>query len=407
MIVRARAAITMCGSPIEDAAVAIADGVIVGVGSWDDVRAKHRGELVDLGDHVLLPGLINAHCHLDYTGLRGSIPSTASFADWIRAINEQKAGLQEEDYLHAIADGFAEAAAFGTTTLCNLEAFPELLREMPRPPLRTWWFAEMLDVRTPVNPAEIHAQMLQVFAEREDWHGGTGLAPHAPFTASAKLYAEAAAIAREHQIPLTTHLAESHEEMEMFLHAKGTLFDFLRDFGRPTGDCGGSTPLAVLLATGVLDARWIVAHLNELTVDDLQLLDTAPKFNVVHCPRSHAYFRHAPFKLPELRARGFNVCIGTDSLASNSDLSLLAELRQLRRTEASLASVDLLEMVTINAARALNQQDSLGCLAPGFHADLIALPASRAAGELLDAVIEFDGQVPWAMVAGVEATTEG
>ncbi len=404
MIVRARAAITMCGAPIEDAAVAVADGTITAAGPWDKLRSDKAGEVVDLGDHVLLPGLINAHCHLDYTGMRGSIPPPSSFAEWVRAINERKAVLQAEDYLRAIADGFAEAAAFGTTTLCNLEAFPELLVQIPRPRLRTWWFAEMLDVRGRVDAGELHARIAAVFAEREGWLGGIGLAPHAPFTASAELYADAAAVAREHQLPLTTHLAESHEEMEMFANAKGSLFEFLRSIGRPTGDCGGATPLAVFLATGVFDERWIVAHLNELTVDDLQLLGTGPKFHVVHCPRSHAYFRHSPFKMHELRALGFNICVGTDSLASNSDLSLFAELRQLRRDNASLRAVDLLEMVTINPARALNEEDSLGCLAPGFHADLIAIPVTTTPGELLDAVIDFEGAVPWTMVAGEELT---
>ena len=93
MIVRARTVVTMDGPPIDNGAAAIAGEKIVAVGAWPSVRSQGDGELVDLGECALLPGLINAHCHLDYTCLRGAIPRQASFTDWIRAINSAKASL--------------------------------------------------------------------------------------------------------------------------------------------------------------------------------------------------------------------------------------------------------------------------------------------------------------------------
>ncbi len=149
MIIRARWVVTMDGPPIENGAVVITGNRIADVGRWDDLRSSAGGDVIDLGEQVLLPGLINAHCHLDYTALRGVIPRQKSFTAWIRAINARKAEFTAEDYRASIAAGFAEAASFGTTTIANLEAFPELLAAMPRPPLRTWWFAEMIDVREP------------------------------------------------------------------------------------------------------------------------------------------------------------------------------------------------------------------------------------------------------------------
>src|SRR5881398_3420032 len=148
MIIRARTVVTMDGAPIENGAVAVSKNQIADVGKFDEIRARNAGEIVDLGEQALLPGLINAHCHLDYTCLRGKIPPQKLFADWIHAINTEKANLSPKDYLASINDGFSEAKRFGTTTIANLTAIPELISRIT-PPIRTWWFAELIDVRVP------------------------------------------------------------------------------------------------------------------------------------------------------------------------------------------------------------------------------------------------------------------
>ncbi|MDQ3626793.1 MAG: amidohydrolase family protein [Verrucomicrobiota bacterium] len=398
MIIRARALVTMDGAPIENGAIAVAGNKIVDVGSWPDVHRRNLGQTEDLGECVLLPGLINAHCHLDYTELRGQIAPQASFAGWIGEINARKADFTADDYLRSIACGFAEAAQFGTTTIANLEAFPELLPRIPPPPLRTWWFGEMIDVRAAVEVADVHAELRGGFGA--DWCGGIGLAPHALYTVSGKLYAEAAIVAAQHQLPITTHLAESREEMAMFRDGSGPLFEFLQSIGRPMSDCGATTPLALLLQRRLLDERWIVAHLNDLTAGDFRLLESAPKFHIVHCPRSHAFFGHTPFALEKLRALGFNICLGTDSLASNESLSMFAEMRQLAQTQPSLSPCALVEMVTTNAASALGQQDVLGRLRVGHLADAIALPFTGDVSRVYEEIVEFAGRVPWLLVNG-------
>ena len=400
MILRARAMLTMNGAPIEDGAVAISGGTITDAGAFAEVRRANAGDVIDLGERVLMPGLINAHCHLDYTCLRGRIPPAESFAAWIRSINERKAALTPDDYLRSIAEGFAEAASFGTTTIANLEAFPELLRCMPASPLRTWWFAEMIDVRKRVRVAEIYDEMSASIAWMRSDIDAIGLAPHAPFTASAALHQNAAAVAREQDLPITTHLAESQDEMQMFRDGRGPLFDLMQSIGRPMDDCGQETPLSLLLQNELLDDRWIIAHLNELAETDFGLLARAQRFHIVHCPRSHAYFRHAPFAFGALRKLGFSISLGTDSLATNDDLSLFREMRQLRATEPAISARELFDMVTTAPARALGQAGSLGRIAAGFKADLIALPAAMAGEELCDELLEFDENVPWSMVNG-------
>src|ERR1700730_17493637 len=155
MIVRARLILTMNGPPIENGAVAIEGNRVVDIGLFNEVKARNSAEVVDLGEQALLPGLINAHCHLDYTCLRGKIPRQKSFTDWIRAINAEKSKLSPQDYVASINEGFAEAKQFGTTTIANLTAFPELIRQIPDTPIRTWWFAELIDVRSPNRTNEL------------------------------------------------------------------------------------------------------------------------------------------------------------------------------------------------------------------------------------------------------------
>jgi cytosine/adenosine deaminase-related metal-dependent hydrolase len=399
-IVRSRVVVSMMGEPIENGAVAVTGNQITGVGRFEEIKAGYGGDVVDLGEQILLPGLINAHCHLDYTQLRGQIPPQKSFTDWIRAINASKAALSEQDYVASIDAGLAESRKFGTTTLLNLEAFPELLPRLARPPLRVWWCAEMIDVRKPVSVPEVSENLRDWFASHPEWLGGFGLAPHAPFTASAQLFSAASEISRKHHVPTTTHVAESHEEMQMFRDASGPLYDFLQSIGRPMDDCGGNTPFSFLLQSQAPDERWIVAHLNELTDEDFDILSRGKRFHIAHCPRSHTFFKHTPFELRKLRARGFNICLGTDSLASNSSLSLFSEMRGLLRKEPWISPREAVTMVTVNAARAIGQGDSLGTIRPGFLADLIAIPFAETGAAPFDTIVAFEGAVPWTMVNG-------
>src|SRR3984893_11970803 len=355
MIIRARVVVTMEGAPIENGAVVVSGNRIVDVAKFDDFKTTPADEVVDLGERALLPGLINAHCHLDYTCLRGKIGPQKTFTDLIRAINSAKARLNPSDYVKSIAAGFGEALKFGTTSMVNYEAFPDLIIRTS-PPIRTWWLSELIDVRGPVLPEEL-VELAMGFMHVA---GNRGLAPHAPFTASLDLYRHCQETGRRHNFVLSTHLAESHEESLMFHEATGPLFEFMKEIGRDMRDCSGQTSLAYLLQQIALDERWLVVHLNELSKSDFDLLaETEVGFHAVHCPRSHQYFGHARFELEKLRALRINICLGTDSLASNSDLSLFAEMRQLQSQHSTLSPREILETVTTNPARALDRQSLL------------------------------------------------
>jgi cytosine/adenosine deaminase-related metal-dependent hydrolase len=215
----------------------------------------------------------------------------------------------------------------------------------------------------------------------------------------------AAEAAARNKMPLTMHLAESSEEMEMFRDGRGPLFDLLQSLGRPTDDCGtGRTPLAVMLDRQTIDERWIVVHLNELAEEDFARLERGPRFHIAHCPRSGRYFQHTPFALQRLRELGFNICLGTDSLASNSSLSLFAEMRAVRDAHPWLAPREILEMATVNGAHALAQGNVLGKIRAGFYADLIAVPLSGEDPDLFEKIIAWSKPINWMLVGGVPAS---
>ncbi|HEY5766528.1 MAG TPA: amidohydrolase family protein [Candidatus Udaeobacter sp.] len=422
MIIRARIVVTMHGAPIENGAVAVSGYRIVDVGRFDDVKTRNAGNAVDLGEQILLPGLINAHCHLDYTCLRGKIPPQKSFTAWIRAINAEKSELSPKDYVASITEGFVEAKRFGTTAIANLTAFPELIPQV-QPPIRTCWFAELIDIRAPERANELidsaiesfgRARLELVLSEAErgaPW----GLAPHTLFTASSNLFRRCEEIAQREQILLTTHLAESREEMEMFRDGSGPLYEFMKSIGPPIDDCGNETPVKRFLdsiGSGGSPNRppaievnrpylsWIVAHLNELTESDFDLLEQSnSKFHVVHCPRSHNYFAHSPFAFDRLRSFGFNICLGTDSLASNESLSLFDEMRAFQKEFPKVSAEEIFRMVTVNSARALRYENALGQIRPGFGADLIAVPCTGST-DIFEQILAFDAPVSWSMVNG-------
>lgn len=423
MIIRARIVVTMDGRPVENGAVAISGNRIVDLGNFPEISARHSStKTVDLGERVLLPGLSNAHCHLDYTRLRGKIRPQKSFADWVRAINSAKANLSWEDYIASINEGFAEAARFGTTTIVNLCAVPDVVAQIDEP-IRAWWFGELIDVRNSNQASEIVDLAVRSLKPKANW----GLAPHALFTASPNLFRHCEETARRGNILLTTHLAESYEEFLMFREASGPLYKLMKEIGRDMNDCGHQTPVGVFLraaGSGLTTRRvrpigrrerqnsalsnWIAVHLNQLVQDDFDLLEAAAKltnarsttkFAIVHCPRSHKYFGHSPFQFEKFRERGFNICLGTDSLASNADLNLFAEMQQFQKTFPKISPAEILSMATVNPARALRQETTLGKIRSGFYADLISVPCGSSSN-VFEEIIAFDQPVAWSMIDG-------
>lgn len=391
----------MDGLPIEDGCVAIHGDRISAVGSPEELgwRARHD---IDLGDMVLMPGLINSHCHLDYTMMRHAISPPKSFSAWVQRINSLKRSLDRSDYIDAIARGFEALVRYGTTSVCNIESFPELMPEIASAPIRTWWFYEMIDIRHRSTTEEVVLGALSFFKKQPPSLARYGLSPHAPYTASSELYRLANSCASKFGMPRTTHLAESREEAQMFERASGELYDFMRSLDRPMGDCGRGSPFRQLWETGAIDSDWLLVHMNELSESDFDLIGSLAvrTLHVIHCPGSHAYFKHSPFQYERLHKLGVNISVGTDSLASTHSLSLFDELRLLRDSQPWLSADQLLRTVTVNPAMALGFGGSLGQISPHALADLIALPIVGDSRTICGKIVDFQERVPWVMVDG-------
>ena len=127
MLLRARVVLPVAQPPIDDGAVWISGNRIRSVGRWRDMAVGAGEQVEDLGDAVLLPGLVNAHCHLDYTDLAGEIPATRLFTDWIKSITTAKAGKIYADFAQSWLRGAHMLLSTGTTTVADIEAVPELL----------------------------------------------------------------------------------------------------------------------------------------------------------------------------------------------------------------------------------------------------------------------------------------
>src|SRR5258708_32651260 len=232
---RCRWLATMDREPIEDGAFVVQGNRFSDVGPVQEVLQKHPGEVVDLGECIVLPGLINAHCHLDYSSLRGTILPSRNFPQWISRINALKRSLSDDNYLEAMELGFAELRRSGVTSVFNIVASPQILPRLAPPRIRTWFFLELIDIR-PRPWLDDSAFGSWLFFESHDWLAGFALSPHAPYTASAELYSASFAAAPNFKMPFTPHVSQAVSEYEMFVAGEGGLFDFQGKLAPPVAD---------------------------------------------------------------------------------------------------------------------------------------------------------------------------
>jgi aminodeoxyfutalosine deaminase len=399
MIIRARYVLPMDQPPIDDGAVVVEGDKIVAVGKTSEIRAAHTGEVRDLGERVLAPGLINTHCHLDYTRLRGEVGWHGSFTAWILQLVAAKQLHSEKEFAGAIPRGIDMLAKSGTTTVVNIESYPGLLDQVLPTKLRVWWCLELIDLNRKDEAKGLVESALELIAAHPNVRGGFGLSPHAPYTVSEDLYRLSAQYARGRNIPLTTHVAESEEEDEMIRRGTGQMYDYFFRAGRDMSDCKRAGPVQLLSEYEVLGPGCIAAHANCLTPLDITLLKQSGT-HVVHCPKTHRFFhRDMPF-FQTMRGQGINVCLGTDSMASNDSLNMLEEMQQMAQVFPRLSAQELLELATVNGAKALNQVEKLGRITPGAWADLIAAPVEGAGVDPYESIVFANKTVSFSMVGG-------
>jgi cytosine/adenosine deaminase-related metal-dependent hydrolase len=406
MLLRARIVLPICLPPIEDGAVRVSGNRIASVGRWADLREANP---VDLGEVILLPGLVNAHCHLDYTGMAGKIPPPKSFPDWIKALLALKAHWSYTEYAQSWLDGATMLVKNGVTTVGDIESVPELLPDVwAATPLRIFSFMEMTGLKSRRAAEEILDQTVHKIDELagRSVRNSCGLSPHAPYSTAPELLRRAGEVARRRHWRVATHVAESAPEFEMFMYRQGPLFQWLED-QRDMSDCGTGTPVQHLARTGLLGENFLAVHANYLWGNDARLLAQA-NARVVHCPRSHAYFDHHRFPVKQLAEAGVNICLGTDSLVSTKpvnqrervELDLFEEMRVFEARSAQGQFEKILEMATRGGAQALGASGQIGELSPGALADLIALPYAGDVASVHEAVLHHENTVNASMIDG-------
>jgi len=354
-----------------------------------------------------MPGLINAHCHLDYTNMAGEFPPPKVFIEWLKVITATKAGWGFSDYAQSWLNGATMLLNSGTTTVADIEAVPELLPEVwASTPLRVISLLELIGI-TARRPSKAILQMaLAKIDSLNHKRCFAGLSPHAPYSTVPELVTLSARTASQRNWLLCTHVAESAVEFAMFKHGRGEMFDWLQRSGRDMSDCGLGSPVQHLERCGALSRNLLAAHVNYLGRGDASRL-ARRQVNVVHCPRSHSYFSHGAFPLRHLRRKRINICLGTDSLASvyktrrqAVELNMFEEMRELSNCERTLSAHTIVQMATVNGARALALGGRAGELKPGAWADLIALPFAGKVSKVYEAVLQHQGHVAGSMING-------
>ncbi len=407
MILRARVVVPVSQPPMENGAVIISRNRIRGIGAWRHLRTRATGEVVDLGDVMLLPGLVNAHCHLDYTDMAGLLPPPKTFTDWIHLMISAKAQWGYAEYARSWRNGARMLLQTGSTTVADIEVVPDLLPEIwDATPLRVFSFLEMTGIRARRGPRAVLREAVEKIESLSHPRCRAALSPHAPYSTLPELLRLSAREARERRLRITTHVAESAQEFEMFVHASGAMHAWLKRNERELGDCGLGSPVEHLARNGMLGANLLAVHANYLGPKDAALL-AGKEVSVVHCPRSHFYFKHRPFPLGKLLKAKVNVCLGTDSLATvyktrreAPELNLFEEMRVLAAEHPGLSPKAILQMATVNGAKALGMAGRTGELAKNAFADLVTIPFAGKSSGAIEAAVNFSGHVHGSMIDG-------
>ena len=358
------------GGPIALTDLLIEAGKVAAI---ESARGRLPAGGVDLGQVVLLPGTINAHTHLELSGLAGKIRYRGNFVTWLGEVTARRA-TGDSAVTAAVCEGADASLASGVTCVGDICYGNRAWRTLKSHPIRAVCFAECLGIGRKRHDALTRlGRDMEGMAEDDGLR--IGISPHAPYSVAEQVYRGCLDLARSNNWPLTTHLAETPDEATFVRHGAGSLHRFLTMLGivDDSVSATGLSPVAYAERVGLLAHATLLAHVNYLDDEDLAMLE-ASRASVAYCPRSHRYFQHRGHRFIEMLAAGVNVCVGTDSLASSPTLSVLDELRLLRRCHPELPAATLLAMGTINGARALGWHDQIGSLSPGKWADAVAVP---------------------------------
>lgn len=386
-------------APIRDGWVSVDRGRVVAVGHA--TPADDEREL-DLGPVALMPGLVNAHTHLELSHLRDQVPPAAEFIAWVRRVIAAQRGRSDPnapEILAGIAGAVNESVLCGTALVGDISNTLVTFGPLTASPLAAVVFYELIRFNTE-DPQGVVEQARRVI----DALPATGsvrasLAAHAPYSVAPPLFrAIKDAIGDRPLAPCSVHLSESPEEVEFIRTGGGPWRALLEELGswNPAWVAPGGTPVEFLDACGFLDDRVLAVHGVQMTRDDLARL-ASRGVTLVTCPRSNAHTGAGVPPLEDFYASGVRVAVGTDSLASAPDVNVFAELAAMRRLAPTVPARRLLDSATRQGARALGFDADFGAIEPGMSARVIAVeipPGVEDVEEYLVSGIRPD-QIRW------------
>jgi cytosine/adenosine deaminase-related metal-dependent hydrolase len=381
VLYRAAWVLPVATPPIRDGVVLVeGTGRIAAVAPAAALEPPPGAERVELGEAVLLPGLVNVHAHPELAMFRGALEDLP-FREWIlRLVGAKRAVLGAADFEAAARWTMVEAARAGITTLAATEASGASARALREAGLRGIVYQEAFGP-DPGQAAgalrELRAALESLRAHETD-RVRIGVSPHAPYTVSDALYRAVTELAVADGLPVAVHVAESAAERALVVEGAGDFAPGLRTRGIATPPRGRS-PIELLDRLGVLAARPLLIHCVDLDAEDVDRIADSGSA-VAHCPVANAKLGHGVAPVPALREAGVRVGLGTDSVGSNNRMDLLEEARvasllhrSVHRRPDLLPAAELLRLCTVEGARALGLEDRIGTLEPGKEADLCAV----------------------------------
>jgi aminodeoxyfutalosine deaminase len=384
---RARWVIPVDRPPIEGGVVTIAGRRVVSVAD------AAEGPVRDLGDVALLPGLVNAHTHLEFSLLAQPLgQAKMPFADWLQLVvehrrQEAKALMVETDGFQrfrrrAASAGLHELTESGTVAVGDIETAGWPRQCFPADGLHATIFLELLGL-DPQQEDSLISMGHSFVLDLQDMSSRVrpGLSPHAPYTVSPALIERTRQLSRSERFPVAMHLAESREELELLASHTGRLVEVLQALNawHPRAVPRGARPMDYLrLLAGA--HRALVIHGNYLVDDEMAFAsEHRERLSVVYCPRTHSYFGHEPYPLAQMLDKGVRMAVGTDSRGSNPDLKLLEELRHVARQHPTIPPENILKMGTLWGAEALGLAEKFGSITPGKTGRLVVVPCGSQA----------------------------
>src|SRR5688500_2437645 len=368
-------------APVRDGAVLVdRDGRIAAVGPRAAIEPPPGGEVVELGEAALLPGLVNVHAHPELAMFRGALEDLC-FRDWIlRLVGLKRAVLTDADFQAAARWTMVEAVRSGITTLAATESSGAAAGALREAGMRGIVYQEVFGPDPGVANEAMGGLRTAVDRLRE-WECDRvriGISPHAPYTVSDRLFAAAAEYALAEGLPVAVHAAESAIEHQLVQAGEGDFAPGLRARGIATPPRGRTT-VEMLDRLGILRTRPLLILGVLLEGEDIRRLADRGAA-VAHCPVANARLGHGLAPYTELVEAGLRVGLGTDSVGSNNRLDVLEEARsasalhraRLRRC-AAITPAHLPRLCTLDGARALGLEDEVGTLEPGKSADLCAV----------------------------------